>query len=236
MKRILLVIALFVSSTLAHAQTGFLQKTIEVGGKPTRYVVYVPATYDAAKPTPTILFLHGSGETGADGWKQVAVGLGPAIMLNADRWNYLVIFPQKPPSEQRGWIAFEQLMLDVIAQTKKEYNVDASRLYCTGLSMGGAGTMALANKHPQLFAAIAPMCGGGDPAYAPNLKMPLWYFYGDQDGAAGIERCNAMLAAITAAGGNAKLTLYPGVGHNCWDKAYRDEKLHDWFVQFTLKK
>src|SRR5688572_7819514 len=132
------------SAQKAAAQTGFLQKTIEYNGKPTRYVVYVPAGYDPARPMPAILFLHGAGETGTDGWKQVAVGLGPAIMLAAEQWNFLVVFPQKPPSEQRGWIAHEKLILDVLDRTRKEYSIDPARLYCTGLSMGGAGTWALA--------------------------------------------------------------------------------------------
>jgi predicted peptidase len=216
----------------ASAQTGFLQKTIDYNGASTKYVVYVPATYDATKPAPTILFLHGAGETGTDGWKQVAVGIGPAVLLDAPRWDFLVVFPQKPPGEQRGWIAHEKLILDILDKTRKEYAVDPSRLYCTGLSMGGAGTWALAAKHPNLFAAIAPICGPGDSATASVLKdLPIWAFYGDQDRAESIQRCRDLVEAVKTAGGAPKFTLYPGVGHNSWDKAYREEKLYDWFMQ-----
>lgn len=219
----------------AAAETGFLQKTIDYQGKPVKYVVYVPSTYDPSKPTPTILFLHGSGETGTDGWKQVAVGIGSAIMMNAERWNYLVLFPQKPPVQERGWIAFEPLIMDMLAKTKKEYNVDASRLYCTGLSMGGAGTWALTAKHPDLFAAVAPLCGGGPEDTASFKGIPVWAFYGDQDRAEGIQRCQTAVQSISAGGGNAKMTVYPGIGHNCWDKAYREEKLYEWFMQYQRK-
>src|SRR5438105_4392664 len=82
----------------------------------------------------------------------------------AEKWNYLVIFPQKPPRQGGGWMAFEPLITQVLEKTKQEYNVDAKRLYLTGLSMGGGGTWAYASKHPDLFAAIAPLCGGGDPS------------------------------------------------------------------------
>ncbi len=218
-------------------KTGFLDRQIDHEGVTVKYVVYVPPTYDAAKPAPAILFLHGAGETGTDGQRQAAVGLGPAVRQNAEAWKFIILFPQKPPTGGRGWIAHEKLILAMLEKTRKEYSVDASRLYCTGLSMGGMGTWALAAKHPDLFAAIAPICGGGDPATADRLKsIPIWNFHGDQDKAVPIARSQSMIDAIKAAGGNPKFTIYPGVGHNSWDKAYREEKLHEWFLQHRKEK
>jgi predicted peptidase len=221
-----------------QAETGFLDKTIDYNGSATKYVVWVPKGYSPEKPHPTILFLHGAGETGTDGQKQVAVGLGPAIKLAPDAWNFIAIFPQAPPAgEVRGrWIAHEKLLLDILEKTRKEYKVDEKRLYCTGLSMGGMGTWALACKHPTLFAAIAPICGSGDPAQAAKIKdLPTWNFHGDQDKAVPLARSQDMIKAIEAAGGKPKFTVYPGVGHNSWDKAYREEKLHEWFLQHERK-
>jgi predicted peptidase len=94
----------------------------------------------------------------------------------------------------------------------------------------------MAARHPDLFAAIAPLCGGGDPGAVESLKsLPTWAFYGDQDRPEGLQRCKEMIEALKSAGDTAQITVYPGVGHNCWDKAYRDEKLSEWFLQFQRK-
>lgn len=237
MKTPVLVLAIL-TSTLASADTpesGFIDKTIEYNGSPVKYVVFVPRGYNPEKPHPTILFLHGSGETGTDGWKQVAQGLGSAIQWNVDRWNYLVMFPQKPPT-RGGWMEHEKLILDILEKTKREYKVDESRLYITGLSMGGYATWSLICKYPSMFAAAAPICGAGNPAEAAKIKdLPIWNFHGDKDPAVPIAKSQEMIEAVKAAGGNPKFTIYPGVGHNSWDKAYREEKLYDWFLEHVKK-
>jgi predicted peptidase len=228
----LAVLALLLS---VPVESGFVDKTIEYNGATVKYVVYVPKAYNAEKPHPAILFLHGSGEQGDDGQKQVAVGLGPAIRKAEEKWNYLVIFPQKPKGPG-GFGSHEKLILDILEKTKREYKVDEKRLYCTGLSMGGMGTWGLALKYPDLFAAIAPVCGRGDPSQAAKIKdLPIWNFHGDKDGAVPIKGSQDMIDAIKAAGGNPKFTIYPGVGHNSWDKAYNEEKLEEWFIQHAKK-
>lgn len=228
------LVMLWFGGQMAHP-AGFLQKTIEHDGATAKYVVYVPSTYDPKKPMPTILFLHGMGERGSDGWKQVPVGLGSAIMMNSEAWNFIVIFPQKSMASTK-WMDQEKEILAIVEKTKKEYNVDSARLYLTGLSMGGFGTWLLAAKHPEMFAAIAPICGGGNPADAAALKdIPTWCFHGDKDNAVPLDRSREMIEAIKAAGGNPQFTVYPGVGHNSWDKAYRDEKLWEWFLKHSKK-
>lgn len=214
--------------------SGFVDKTIDYKGTPTKYVVYVPKEYRPGTPHPAILFLHGAGETGTDGRKQTTVGLGPAIRQAPAAWNFIVLFPQAPPSGEirNRWMAHEELVLAILEAARKEYSIDETRLYGTGLSMGGFGTWRLAAKHPKLFAAIAPICGGGDPAEAARLKdISIWAFHGDQDRAVPHSLSVQMVEAVKAAGGNPKLTIYPGVGHNCWDKAYREESLAEWFLQ-----
>jgi predicted peptidase len=219
-----------------QAEPKFEDKTIEYGGGPVKYQVCLPAGYDASKAMPLILFLHGSGEQGDDGVKQSTVGIGPAIKLNPKGWSpYITVIPQKPKG-RGGWMDHEELMLGVVEKTKKEYKIDASRLYLTGLSMGGYGSWVLAAKHPAMWAAVAPICGGGNPADGPKLKdLPLWAFHGDKDTAVPLKKSEEMIEAIKAAGGSPKLTVYPGVGHNSWDKAYRDEKLWEWFLQHSKK-
>ena len=221
---------------MLQAEPKFEDKVIEYGGGPVKYQVCLPAGYDASKAMPLILFLHGSGEQGDDGVKQSSVGIGPAIKLNPKGWApYITVIPQKPKG-RGGWMDHEELMLGVVEKTKKEYKIDPSRQYLTGLSMGGYGSWVLAAKHPAMWAAVAPICGGGNPADAPKLKdIPLWAFHGDKDTAVPLKKSEEMIEAIKAAGGSPKLTVYPGVGHNSWDKAYRDEKLWEWFLQHSKK-
>lgn len=214
---------------------GFIAKTMTIKEKEIKYVVYVPASYDPGKPTPTIIFLNGYGECGKDGWRQV-FHFGGAIMLHAEKWPFIVIFPQKQNPES-FWEDEEIVVMTAFEKTKKEYNLDLSRIYLTGLSQGGHGTWAIASRHPEMFAAIAPVCGWGDEKIAKKLtRMPIWAFHGDADQAVKVERSQDMKKWIEEAGGKVKLTIYPGVGHNSWDKAYRDENLGEWFLQFSKKK
>ncbi len=212
--------------------TGFLLKTIKQGDQETRYVLYVPPDYDAAKAWPTILFLHGAGECGHDGFKPVAVGIGSAVMLDSEHWPFLILIPQKPDVRD-SWAQHDALLMAMLDATKRDYNVDTTRLYLTGLSQGGYGTWAIGARHPDLFAAIAPICGGGNTSDAAAYKnLPVWAFHGDADPVVPPKNSQEMVDAVKAAGGDAKLTLYPGVGHDSWDKAYREAGLYDWFLKY----
>lgn len=237
---IVLLVALALG-TMAEAKDiprGFVAKTIKIGDKDIKYVVYVPASYDPKKPMPAIIFLNGYGECGTDGWRQV-YHFGGAIMLAADKWPFLVLFPQKQynlpdAKEPNPWEDQDEMMMAILAKSEKEYNIDKTRLYLTGLSQGGHGTWALGAKHADIFAAIAPCCGWADKETAEKLakaKMPVWTFHGDADQAVNVQCSRDMEKWIKDAGGDCKLTIYPGVGHNSWDKAYREENLQDWFLQ-----
>ncbi|HZE99076.1 MAG TPA: prolyl oligopeptidase family serine peptidase [Planctomycetota bacterium] len=237
MNRLMLALTVAAASLMGAKpeDTGFLDKTIDVNGTAIKYVVFVPKGYSADKPHPTILFLHGSGEQGDDGKKQAEVGLGNAIRKAEDKWNYIVVFPQKPKA-RGGWMDYEKLILDIMEKTKKEYKVDEKCYYITGLSMGGMATWALTCKYPDMWAAAAPICGRGNPAEAGKIKdLPIWNFHGDKDNAVPIKGSEEMIEAIKAAGGKPKFTIYPGVGHNSWDKAYQEETLYTWFLEHTKK-
>ena len=218
---------------------GFVAKTIEMGGKQIKYVVYVPESYDPKKPMPTIIFLNGYGECGTDGWRQV-YHMGGAIMLSAADWPFLILFPQKQYNrptagdEPDPWADQDEMVMGILKKSEGEYNVDKTRLYLTGLSQGGHGTWVIGAKHADLFAAIAPVCGWADEDTAKKLaeaKMPVWTFHGDADQAVKIQCTLDMQKWIEAAGGACKVTVYPGVGHNSWDNAYRNEKLGEWFLE-----
>ncbi|MGH7243865.1 MAG: hypothetical protein ACREJD_10645 [Phycisphaerales bacterium] len=235
------------------ATEGFVFKEIEVhdagpGGK-RLYAVYIPRGYDPAKPTPTILFLHGSGESGTDGQKQVAVGLGSAILLNRDAWPFIAVFPQKPDMQSQ-WIDHKQLVLDILAKTQAEYNVDPDRLYLTGLSQGGAGTWAFGALYPDKWAALVPICGYyrkmGDEFLPQSIAirvkdLPIWAFHGLKDTAVPPEQTTEIVNAVQQRQIGMenlvpiKITLLPDADHNSWDPAYRNYDLGKWFLQYTRR-
>jgi predicted esterase len=215
--------------------TGFLPRTIEIGGAERRYVVYVPPGYDPARAWPLLLFLNGMGECGTDGQRQVEVGLGPAIRAEPERWPFVVAFPQKPDRASQ-WHEHEDLVMGTLAATEREFRIDPQRRYLTGLSQGGAGTWALGSRHADVWAALAPVCGYKTPPVdAARLKgMPIWAFHGEDDKVVPAQQSKELCAAAEAAGAATVLTLYPGVAHNSWDRAYRDSALAEWFrVQGT---
>jgi len=209
---------------------GFIAKTLNIDGRELKYVVYVPTVYEKGNPIPAIVFLNGKGECGTDGWRQV-FHFGSAIMLDAKKWPFIVMFPQKQSPETQ-WEDEKTMVMEIIEKTRKEYSIDDSRIYLTGLSQGGHGTWAIAAMYPDLFAAIAPICGYGEKWMAEKLaKMPVWCFHGDADTTVPVERTLEMERWLKEVGNTPKVTIYPGVGHNSWDKAYREENLAAWFLE-----
>jgi predicted peptidase len=221
------------AASTATAQTGFIDKTHSDGAK---YVIFVPHDYNGDTPYPIILFLHGAGETGEDGQKQVSVGLGKAIKKQEKTFPFIVVFPQ---SKKRTWSAGSddgKRAIAILDDVMKNYKVDPKRQYLTGLSMGGFGTWSAAAVYPDRWAAIAPICGGGDVKAAAKIKdIPTWNFHGDKDKAVNVELSRKMIAAIKEAGGDPKYTEYPGVEHNSWDAAYATPELFPWLLKQSKK-
>ncbi|MCS7047499.1 MAG: prolyl oligopeptidase family serine peptidase, partial [Gemmataceae bacterium] len=189
---------------------------------------------------PLILFLHGAGERGDDGQLPVMQGIangGIKFKNGEKKFPFFVIFPQC--RKNGNWKAGgpdANRALAILAEVQKEYKIDDKRLYLTGLSMGGFGTWSLAAAYPDKWAAIAPICGGGDPATADKIKhIPCWCFHGDQDKAVHVKLSREMIDALKKAGGNPRYTEFPYVGHNSWDPAYATAELYAWFLSHKLK-
>src|SRR2546426_2385957 len=175
----MLFLLLGIAASLQQVQTGFLDRNITVSGKSYHYQVYVPADYTAKPSWPAILFLHGAGERGDDGLLQTNVGLAPAIRQNPSRYPAIVVFPQVPRDSQ--WVGTPgEMAVAALQQTMREFHVDPTRVYLTGLSMGGHGTWYVAYRHPELFAAVGPVCclGRGVPQFpglgarVPGVQAP----------------------------------------------------------------
>lgn len=247
---LILATALVAGSARALAQTpvtGFVDRQVTVDGGRYGYQVYVPRQYDPATEWPVILFLHGAGERGGDGLIQTAVGLGAAIRRDAARFPAIAVFPQAPAGGSWQGLAAD-IALAALDATLGELSVDESRVYLTGLSMGGNGSWYLAYHDPDRFAAMVVICGfvsAGDPAryraIAPGAPadpfaavagrvagVPTWIFHGEADRVVAVEQSRGMAEALEAAGADVRYTEIPGTGHNAWDPAYASASLVDW--------
>jgi predicted peptidase len=134
------------------------------------------------------------------------------------------------------WPNFIEKIMALIDETIETYDVDTSRIYLTGLSMGGYGTWALACTYPERFAAIAPICSGGMPFVAHTMAdIPVWAFHGEKDDVVPLSESQMMVDAVNEAGGNAKLTVYPDLAHDSWTQTYDNPKLYEWFLEHSKK-
>ncbi len=197
-----------------------------------KYLLYLPLDYDATDEAwPLLVFLHGMGERGPD-LNQVKMH-GPAKLIEQGRqFPFVVVSPQCPASRQ--WVDETTRILDLIDRLVDTYRIDERRIYMTGLSMGGSGTWSIAEAFPDRFAAIAPICGDGDPLRASRMKnLPVWAFHGYSDPVVPWSNSKNMVDAVNLAGGNAKLTIYPDAGHDSWSQTYENEALYEWFLSCT---
>ena len=194
------------------------------------YLLFLPSTY-AVHPQrwPLMLFLHGAGERGDD--LQLVKRHGVAkIVEEQPAFPLLVVSPQCPPTE--AWAP--EPLLALLDDIEQHYDVDPERLYVTGLSMGGFGTWAVAIAAPDRFAAIAPICGGGDPSRVGVLRhLPVWAFHGARDPLVPLQRTVEMVEALRQCGGNVRFTVYPEAGHDAWTATYANPELYAWFLAHT---
>ncbi|QQS07944.1 MAG: prolyl oligopeptidase family serine peptidase [Phycisphaerales bacterium] len=221
------------ASAMSANNNGLLYTSVTVNDASHLYAVYAPREYKSNdKPWPLIIFLNGRGECGTDGQRQAAVGLFPAALGEPEAWPFVIALPQKPVAKTQ-WIEHDDLVMAVLRETQERFNIDPKRIYLTGLSQGGAGTWAIGAKHPDLFAALAPVCGYGDPAIlTDSLKgMPIWAFHGEADNVVPPQKTRDLAAKAKALGAIVTQSYYPGVNHNSWDKAYREEDLGEWFLE-----
>lgn len=208
--------------------------TRTVGAK---YLLFLPKAYgpDPAKKWPLLLFLHGAGERG-DNLALVAVHGPPKLVANQPDFPFILVSPQCP--EGQTWD--NATLLALLDKVMAECAVDPTRVYLTGLSMGGFGTWSLGASHPERFAAIAPICGGGDvikvlladPAKAPALRsLPVWAFHGGKDPVVPPEESERMVNALKRVGcQDVRLTIYPEAQHDSWTETYNNPELYRWFL------
>ena len=208
-----------------------------------KYLYYLPKDYRARgqQKWPLLLFLHGAGERGTN-VQRVAIHGPLSLVKQGLEFPFIIIAPQCPEDEK--WQ--NDSLLALLEKVTQQYAVDQQRIYLSGLSMGGFGTWNLGAARPDLFAAIAPICGGGQSidillagygkASNPVAKLPVWAFHGAKDSVVALEESERMIAAMKKAGAkDVKLTVYPEANHNSWTETYNNPDLYDWLLQHQLK-
>jgi len=205
--------------------------------------------FDTIRKFPLVIFLHGMGERGNDNESQLKWGITnfasdqmmamhPAFVIapqcpNTTQWSnskinfktcdvQLLATPSKPM----------ELVIQLIHQLIKKYNIDTNRIYIMGLSMGGFGTYDAIERYPHLFAAAVPVCGGGDISKAASIAhLPMWIFHGSEDFAVNAKFSFNMFDALTKAGARPGFTQYPEVGHFSWISAFNDPLMIEWLFR-----
>ena len=211
-----------------------LKRTQEID---VQYLLYLPRGYENSKELwPLMLFLHGAGERGSDVWKVATHGPPKNVTEHPD-FPFILVSPQCP--EGQTWS--RDVLLVLLDEIIGTYRVDTNRVYLTGLSMGGYGTWDLGLRYPEKFAAIAPICGGGDfislllssREKASALKtLRIWAFHGAKDPVVPVSESERMVDAAKKRGvTDVKLTIYPEAQHDAWTETYRNPKLYDWFLE-----
>ena len=221
------------------------QQSITLQKKPestVRFLLYLPEGYHGKREYkwPLMLFLHGAGERGDD-INRVKVHGPPKLIEKGQNFPFIIVSPQCPKNQR-----WDEGMLTVLLDhVCKEYRVDASRLYLTGLSMGGYGSWSLGMALCDRFAAIAPICGGGsfiDVYNASGAKgkylrsLGVWAFHGVKDTVVPLSESEKMVEALREFGHPApELTVYPDARHDSWTKTYDNPELYQWFEKFQRK-
>ncbi|NBO91098.1 MAG: phospholipase [Planctomycetia bacterium] len=245
---ILAAVGLISSSRAADLEKLLEKRTFTKDKAMLPYRLMKPDGYDGTKQYPIVIFLHGAGERGNDNKAQLKHGIKDfASDENRKKYPCFLLVPQCPshPKRWADWSAKAPisekpteplaLVLGILTELKAEFKIDPKRVYVTGLSMGGFGTWDLIARHPELFAAGVPICGGGDPSQAAKIApVPVWVFHGAKDKVVVVQRSREMVEALKKAGAMPKYTEYPQAEHDSWTASYSDPKLMDWL--FAQKK
>lgn len=232
MKYKILVVTLLYAF-LSHAQkevSGKIQVEI-VQKKELGYALHIPA--DSKGKKPLIVFLHGSGEKGTN--IELVKVHGPFKYLKTHELDAYVLAPQCPENEY--WDT--EVLYRLIIKIQKEHNIDANRIYLTGLSMGGWGAWNLAFAHPEMFAALVPIAGFVDRVpMIENCKiasMPIRIFHGLLDNVVDVDYSMTIYKKLKECNTNIKLTIFDDAGHDSWTRVYDNKEIYDWMFQQQKK-
>lgn len=229
MKKIILAAVLMFSAGISAQEIKpEYNKTV----KETQKISYILDYPENSKgEVPLIVFLHGSGERGNN--LDIVKNHSPFTYKNLIKESVAILAPQCP--ENVWWDT--EAVYNLILETKKKYKINASRIYLTGLSMGGWGTWKLANEHPEMFAAVAPVCAPSDRWMRATIDrykgLPIKIFHGGNDDIVSPMNSIEIYQALKKVNPDVSLTIFPDDNHNSWDSTYSDPKLYEWMLSKT---
>lgn len=232
MRTCLLLLSLLLSQlSFSQSIVSGTIKTEIVQKKQLEYLLHKPENTKDKKPL--IIFLHGSGEKGADLEKVKAHG--PFKYLKNNKIDAFVLAPQCPDNEYWN----EETLYRLILKIQKENNIDSSRIYLTGLSMGAWGAWNLAFAHPEMFAALVPIAGFVDRVpMIENCKIkaiPIRMFHGLLDDVVNVDYSISMYKKLKNCNKDIVLTIFDDANHDSWSRVYDSKEIYDWMLQ-QIKK
>jgi predicted peptidase len=230
------------SATAEGQENGLLNRTVKVGATSYAYQVYVPKSLRGQAKAPVILFLHGIGQRGAGGFLPTEGIQGNMVRHYLEQVPAILLLPQCRKETYWSTPEMDKMVTGALEQTVGEFDADPTRLYLTGVSMGGYGAWYLASEHPGRFAALVSICGGsplrtGDrftPVARRVAHTPVWVFHGSADKVVPVSESREMVEALKALKGNVRYSEYEGVGHNVWLKALNEKELLPWLLKQRL--
>ena len=195
-----------------------------------QYNLATPVGFDPSKKYPLIIYLHGAGGRGHD----LQLPRYPFMMEEYIHKNNIDVMVAGPLCEFDNWYMCFTELIEFVRFASTMDNVDPDRVYLMGSSMGGYATWTMLMSVPELFAAAVPICGGGMAWNAYRIKnVPVWTFHGMVDGAVDVSESIRMADALRVCGGDVKITLLPGVGHNAWEPAMYEYGAIEWLLTHT---
>jgi predicted esterase len=174
------------------------------------YRILIPEVYTAAKPSPVVVALHGMG--GDE--NSMLDAYNGELKRQGERVGFIVVCPKGRDTASMYRGSAEQDVMDVLAEVRRDYKIDAARIYLMGHSMGGYGTWSIAMSHPEVFAALGPISGGGATAgMAKIASIPEYVVHGDDDRTVPVTQSRVMVEAGKKAGANIVYVEVPGGSH-----------------------
>lgn len=255
---ILLLSLVLFSSTSAQDKALFEKQLFIVGEDTLPCRILTPVNFQLGKKYPLVVFLHGAGERGKDNQAQLQWGADLFLdSINRSKFPAVVVFPQCPSDDK--WAEYNKnanadstgyhytsdapmrkslkLVAQFIDTLLRSGQIDKSRVYLGGLSMGGFGTYELLWRKPQTFAAAFPICGAMNPGRIKDIRknLPLWIFHGDKDPIIYVSNSRLIYSQTKKSNPLVRYTEYPGVGHDSWRNAFKEPELLPWLFSQRMK-